>query len=332
MGTNYLLNNITRKLPQAAMWVKTVRAYDAQNRRTRMAGPRTVHIQTTDRCNAACIMCPYSTVNNSARGNEMDDKLYRHIIDEISRSACTRVLCLMLQNEPLLDKKLPDRIRLARELLGNDIRIMTVTNGAPLTQKVAGELIAAGIGSVAVSIDAFHEHTYKMIRQGLNFRHVMENTLSLVERMGSDRVSVKFLRQRDNEGEEDEFAHYWRSRGVRVNFIEPTNRAGTLESYERIKKRKPALWKKLSHPILNRIIPVCPLPFTSMNILWNGRAITCSEDWEPRDTVGDITKQSMKEIWNGDKFNHYRHLLWNHRATESAVCTDCSFSDRYWRI
>jgi len=331
MRTNFLLNNIPRKLLQAAVWLKHVRSYDPSGRRMRLLRPRTVHIQTTDRCNASCIMCPYSTINSSARGNLMDDKLYRHIINEIRRAGGTGTLCLMLQNEPLLDHKLSQRIRFARESLGNNVRIMTVTNGAPLTQKMIEDLMSAGISNIAVSIDAFHKSTYEKIRQGLNFQRVIQNTLSLIEHTEPDRVSVKFLRQHENEGEEDAFARYWQDRGIRVNFIEPTNRAGMLESYERIKKRKPALWKQLIHPVLNKAIPACPLPFTSMNILWDGKAITCSEDWQPRDTVGDISKQSLGEIWNGEKINHYRHLLWTRQAAESLVCADCSLSERYWK-
>ena len=277
-------------------------------------------------------MCPYASLGKDGRGNLMDADLYRKIVDEVREIGNEPSFCYMLQNEPLLDRRLPDRIRYTREMLGGSIRIMTVTNGAPMTPEMIDGLNATGINNVAVSVDAFHESTYNRIRQGLNFQRVIENTLNLIERLGPRRVSVKFLRQRANEGEENEFSNYWRQLGIRVVFIEPTNRAGTLDSYERIKKRRPALWKKIIHPLLNRFIPACPLPFTSMNILWDGKVITCSEDWGPRDIVGDLTKQSIKQIWNGEKINHYRHLLWNHRASESRVCTDCSLSDRFWKV
>ncbi|MBN1569712.1 MAG: SPASM domain-containing protein [Acidobacteria bacterium] len=332
MRTNFLLNDFSHRLTQIIKWTRSVRSYSDHTRRTRLSGPRTLHLQTTDLCNARCIMCPYTSLNKGSRGNLMDDDLYRKIIDEAHATGETKTLCFMLQNEPLLDRRLPDRVKLARKVFGDSVRIMTVTNGAPMTAEMIEELIAAGISSVSVSIDAFHESTFNRIRQGLNHRHVIGNTLSLIKRMGPARVSVKFLRQRGNEGEENDFAAYWRQLGVRIQFIEPTNRAGTLESYERIKKRQPALWKKLAHPVLNRIIPACPLPFTSMNILWDGRVITCSEDWGPRDTVGDISKQPLMEIWNGEKINHYRHLLWNHRAAESMICAGCSLSQPFWRI
>ena len=180
---------------------------------------------------------------------------------------------LMLQDEPLMDDRLPDRIRLARALLGRRTSIGTVTNGTLLTAAMTDALAAGGIDRVAVSIDAVRPETHSRVRHGEHFQRVVENTLRLIERLGPDRVTVRFLRQRENEGEESEFLDYWGRHRVRVFFTEPCNRAGRLESYERIRKRRPDPWKKLIYPLLNRLVPACPLPFSTMGVLWDGRAI-----------------------------------------------------------
>jgi hypothetical protein len=185
---------------------------------------------------------------------------------------------------------------------------------------------------VSVSIDSIREDTFARIRQGLDLHRVLGNTLSLIQRLGPRRVGVKFLRQRENEGQEEEFAAYWRSYGITVSFTEPCNRAGCLESYESIKKLRPDAWKRFIHPILNRCIPACPLPFSELDVLWDGRVILCCNDWGPHDIVGDLSAQTLEEVWNGEQINHYRHLLWTRRASESLVCAGCSQSDRYWKI
>ncbi len=277
-------------------------------------------------------MCPYSSLTKTGPANVMDDGLYGQILDELRRTGSVKSFILMLQNEPLLDRQLPDRVRLARKALGRSVRIKTVTNGAPLTAAGIDALLASGIDHVMVSIDAIREETYDSIRHGLDFRRVVRNTLSLIERLGPRRVGVRFLRQRENEGEENAFASHWRRHGIGVLFTEPSNRAGWLESYERIKKRRPDPWKKVVYPVLNRLVPACPLPFTSLNILWDGRVITCCNDWGPRDTVGDLTRQTVQQVWNGEKINHYRHLLWTHHAEQSLVCAGCSLSVRFWKI
>jgi MoaA/NifB/PqqE/SkfB family radical SAM enzyme len=330
MRTMLPLNNLGKKLRDAARWSKSVRSYDPHSRRTRLRGPTSIQIQTVDRCNAACLMCPYSSHRTEASGHFMDDDLYHHIIEEVRAIGTARTICMMLQNEPLLDIKVPERVQFARKLLGPTVRIMTVTNGTPLTADMIGKLHASGIDGVSVSIDAIREDTYRKIRPGLDFQHVVRNTLSLIEHLGPRRVSISFLRQRDNEGEEIDFADYWQRLGVRVIFLELTNRSGALESFECIKKQRPDLWRKLVHPFLNRLVPACPLPFTSLNVLWDGRVITCVEDWALHETIGDLSKQLLGEIWNGEKINHYRHLLWEHQTKESLVCAGCSLANRFW--
>jgi MoaA/NifB/PqqE/SkfB family radical SAM enzyme len=326
------LYNLACNIQEAARWAREVRAYNPSARRTRLRGPASVQIQTIDRCNAACIMCPYSSMGKTSPANLMDDALYIEILEELRRAGTVRNLALMLQNEPLLDRRFSDRVQIARKLLGRRVFIRTVTNGEPLTKSMINCLGASDIDHVSVSIDAIRKDTFERIRYGLNYRRVVENTLLLSERLGRHRVSVRFLRQRENAEEEQDFSRFWQSRGVRVRFIEPTNRAGSLKSYERVKKPHPRLWKKLAYPVLNRFVPACPYPFTSINIFSDGRAILCCNDWGPRDTVGDLSRKPLKDVWNGDKINHYRHLLWMRQAEESLVCADCSLSDRYWKI
>jgi radical SAM protein with 4Fe4S-binding SPASM domain len=325
-----LVNNLGHNLKRAAERMKDVRAYDARTGHPRLRGPRTVQIQTIDRCNATCIMCPYSA-ESKAPTHVMDDDLYRRILDETRQFGTVTILRLMLQNEPLLDRKLPERVRLAREVLNPSVRIQTVTNGTPLTTVMIDALADSGIDRVNVSIDAIHERTYHTIRRGLRFDRVMKNTQALIERMGSRRVGVSFLRQPENSGEERAFARYWGRYGIRIRFRRPTNRAGLLESYESVRK-PPDLWMKLAHPLLNRIVPACPLPFYTLCVLWDGKVITCANDWGPRDTVGDLSTETLEQIWNGDKMNHYRHLLRTRRAEESLVCAGCSQSTGYWNF
>jgi MoaA/NifB/PqqE/SkfB family radical SAM enzyme len=255
----------------------------------------------------------------------------RDLPEKFGLAGTVNSVMLMLQNEPLLDRKFAARVRLAKEVLGRRVRVSTVTNGAPLTAAAIGQLAASGIDRVSVSIDAVREDTYARIRPGLDFQRVVGNTLSLIGGLGPRRVGVKFLRQRDNEGEEDAFRRFWKGHGVRVAFTEICNRAGWLESYVSLTKRRPDAWKKLVHPIMNRLVPACPLPFTSMNVLWDGRVITCCNDWGPLDTVGDLSRQTLEEIWNGEKLNHYRTLLRSRRTAESLVCAGCSQAVGFWQ-
>jgi radical SAM protein with 4Fe4S-binding SPASM domain len=326
-----LFNNLGFKLRRAVERRRDVRAFDPDSSHPRVRGPREVQIQTIDRCNATCIMCPYSSRDKNVPTHIIDDGLYRRILDQASRFDTLLILRLMLQNEPLIDRKLPERVKLAKKVLGPRVRIHTVTNGSPLTTAMIDALVEADIDRVSVSIDAASEETFAKIREGLNYKQVVENTLALIDRGGPRRVSVKFLRQPENEGEEGEFARFWRKQGVRLKFSTPTNRSGAVEGYETVKKQ-PDLFMKLGYPILNRFVSSCPLPFYQLCVLWDGRAITCANDWGPRDTVGNLSTETLEEIWYGDKMNHYRRMLRTGRAEESRVCSGCSQSKGFWNL
>ena len=80
--------------------------------------------------------------------------LYRSIIGELADAGSVRILVLMLQNEPLLDPELGQRVREARVALGPRCRIGVVTNGSLLDAARAGELAAGGLDFLEVSLDA----------------------------------------------------------------------------------------------------------------------------------------------------------------------------------
>ncbi|MBN2373186.1 radical SAM protein [bacterium] len=315
-------------------------AFDHLNCRSLKQGPSKVQLQTIDRCNGSCLMCPYSSELKSGPPNYMEDSLYKKIIKSLQDAGTLRQIVLMLQNEPLLDIKLIQRIHYAREVLGKKVKIGIVTNGTLLNPRHIHDLVYSGINSIDISIDAFSEKTYNIIRPGLDFFKVVQNTQAILENKKRVNIVVRFLKQRANTGEEKQFRHYWESKGAKVFIFAPVNRAGGLKNFDQIKNNAHRsnifyLKKKLKKAIRNLCLQVaarsfiatpCLLPFNNINILWNGKVILCCHDWEPVDIIGDLSKQSLQDVWNSDSMNKYRYLLWSNRIKESPVCKNCSLA------
>jgi MoaA/NifB/PqqE/SkfB family radical SAM enzyme len=299
-------------------------SYRPGRRKSSLRGPGAIQVQTVDRCNGACIMCPYSTAAHVGPMRRMDERLYLRILEQARKAGATRALIPMLQNEPLLDRDLGKRVQQAKIVLGPSTRVPVVTNGSLLTPARADELIGHGADHFEVSIDACRRETYETIRPGLDFGKVIEHTQALIRHQRRPGVIARFLRQRANEGEEREFVRYWRSRGAQTRVMGVSNRAGEVEGFESLagSGRKPLTTR--ARAAMGRFLPPCALPFISMSVLWDGRVILCCQDWGPRDVVGDLTKQSVAEVWNGEAMNHYRHLLYQRRWERGRVCRDCS--------
>ncbi|MFC1839993.1 radical SAM/SPASM domain-containing protein [Thermodesulfobacteriota bacterium] len=334
MANSYIetFSSFREKIGRGQTHLKSLFAYNSHLRQSRLKGPLELQIQTVDRCNAACIMCPYASTKESGPPNYMPEELFSKILNDLSEVNTANSICLMLQNEPLIDHFLDGRIQETKRILGAQCQLKVVTNGSLLTTDRVDSLIASGLDQIAVSIDAHQEDTFHAIRKGLNFSKIVENTKELLRRRGNTKVSIKFLRQIANEGEEEDFARFWKSHGARVRFAEMANRAGALNEFERLKSAHVNPFRILASSILNRIMPTCALPFTRMYILWDGRVILCCHDWDIKDIVGDLTKQSISQVWNGEKMNHYRHLLWTRRTEKSVICRDCSLAKGFWTV
>jgi len=262
----------------------------------------------------------------------MDDALYLRLLEDLRCVGSVGKVYLMLQNEPLLDGHLAERLRSARSILGHHVQLSIVTSGSLLNSARIEELVTCGLDHVSVSIDAFHEATYFRVRSGLDFRQVVWNTEQLLRRARRVRVTVRFLRQRINQGEESSFARFWKSRGAHVRFDRLTNRAGMLDGFNSMQGESHSRFSRAFNSLFNRAIPFCPLPFAWLNVLWDGRVILCPHDWAPRDILGDLSKQSVREVWNSEPMNHYRLLARQCRTSESTVCRECSLAGRFWNV
>jgi MoaA/NifB/PqqE/SkfB family radical SAM enzyme len=253
----------------------------------------------------------------------MDPVLYTRILDELRKTGTAHSLLLMLQNEPLLDPDLAGRVREAKEILGRKVQVAVITNGSLLSSSRIDELLDAGIDRLDISIDAYREETFQKIRKGLDFSKVIRNMHSLIGRNRRAQIWVRFLKQRANAGEEREFAQYWKSKGANVFIFPLDNRVGWLGDYTQMKVA-PGTTRRYIKAIWSSLLAPCVLPFIYLNVLWDGRVILCCRDWVPKDTVGDLSHQSVPEIWNSESINRYRHLLWTRRIEDSLVCRDCS--------
>lgn len=71
---------------------------------------------------------------------------------------------------------------------------------------------------------------------------------------------------------------------------------------------------------------VCTLPFTDFNVNPYGIATICCCDATEQTNLGDVNKQSISEIFNGEKYKKIRELMKNNRSNYR-FCKYCDFID-----
>ena len=70
----------------------------------------------------------------------------------------------------------------------------------------------------------------------------------------------------------------------------------------------------------------CEYPFTQFNIDPTGLVSKCCADVRFSDVMGDLTKESVVEIWNGEKLWHVRDCLLQGDRQSLPNCRYCDFS------
>ena len=193
--------------------------------------PSVVQVQTINRCNAKCPMCPYPYTTGQEQYQEMPDDLWREISEECSREESFKVLVPMSKNEALLDKKLPERIAYFRKCALPHQQVEVVTNGSLLSKDLMRRLTDSGLDMITISLNAMDPGTYQKVMTDLSWEKVTHN-IAEIEQLDLSRINVfmRFIEQKDNYQQTLKFKRVWKKKGFNVLTYGINNRSGTVKS------------------------------------------------------------------------------------------------------
>lgn len=293
--------------------------------------PSIFQIQTINQCNGSCYMCPNSK-RHYKKIEIMSDKLFKKIITEINDGVKSKTVLLMyLENEPLMDDKLFQRIKYIKDLKNKKIITGFLSNGSLFTREQIQELEKSDVDFISFSIDALTSETFNKIRGGFSFENVINNLYNVLEsEFESDRVAVEFVLQKNNIHEFKDFKKFWKNKvgGIVINHL--TNRSGDLSDFKNISlndKDFPII-KRFGHTIMKKLTCFCPMPITSFNILSNGDVIPCTEDYNKKSIMGNVKESTIKEIWKNKKYRLLRDMIYKKKYYDIQLCKNCS----RWRL
>lgn len=282
--------------------------------------PMYYEIETVNACNASCRMC---TVNKwGENGNPfMSDTLFRKMADElIDNRHIVRTVNLSRDGEPLLDRKLEEKITYLKK--GGVKHITFSTNASLLTKKRALSLLTSGMDEIMFSIDGLKKETFEKIRAGLNFEKIINNVSQFIKLRDSTastvKIRVRMVIQQENLSEVGDWGKYWRGVLQKQDSVHAKNVhswANTLENFIAVKETT-----KLSTP--------CTSTFSTMIIRYNGDVTICPLDYDFKYVSGNIGDRSIKDIWqNGIHFKNFRELHLQGKRDEFDFCKGCRLWD-----
>ena len=300
--------------------------------------PLRLQVQTQSSCNGSCLICPYPLVRNKFKQGVMDKDLFKKIAREAAQEPLFSSLILMLQNEPLLDKRVFEFVRYFKSL-GGEKECVTVTNGERIDAFDIEEIVQSGLDRLAISLNAHSRETFELINRGIDYERVMRNIDALISHDElKSKVVINFVLSELNREEIGEAVRYWVKRGVRVTVTGMSNRAGLLKDHARlsVSRRTMASFRGCGNSFasfgFDNILRGCPWPFYGMHVLFNGDVITCCHDWNRDPIVGNVAKDSLKSIWHSSQLNDIRRSILKGRYEDIAACKECSLSKRPYSL
>jgi MoaA/NifB/PqqE/SkfB family radical SAM enzyme len=280
--------------------------------------PAYFEIETVNACNARCPMC---TIEDWHRHTPtMKDALFDKIAGELGDNADkVKRVSLYRDGEPLLDKKLPQRIRTLKQ---RGIRQVAIsTNVSLLDAERASAILEAGIDLVILSIDSLDKDVFEAIRVRLDHGEVMANALRFIalrDRIRpSTQIWVRMIRQQSNYDEWPRFEAFWRAKLAahdRVNYHNLHNWGSQLQGFQAVSVS--------SEPKLP-----CVALWSLMVIFADGRVPLCNVDYDDKFPLGNVASHSIAEVWRGPALASRRlcHMAGDKGAI--AICGDCNVWD-----
>jgi len=261
--------------------------------------PDHIQIQTITGCNGRCIFCPNGkTRRNIPMGHRMDWDLYRSIVKQAIAIGIRRY-SVYLMNEPMLDRELPQRVEYVSARIAKPQYIKVTSHGGLLTERMARGLLDAGLDKLKISVQSLNPQTYRDI-MGLELSKTLSNIdrlLALKQQGGykTPRLEIVMVDSVQTHDEIPAIKRYWQQRDIKL-YIEPVeNRAdqhNIRDSAVSARKLKAFSW--------------CRRLMEQIYILYDGRMLQCCADWEQRSVMGDLTRASLADIWQGKRYSDYR--------------------------
>ncbi len=288
-----------------------------------LSTPFVIFVDPADSCNFKCGFCPTGDIELMKKVGRpfkvMNFELYKKIIDDICEfGKPIKILRLYKDGEPLLNKKLPEMIKYAKDK-GCCEKIDTTTNASLLTNEMSLKLIDAGLDRINISIEGVNKEQYKSFSKvDIDFEKLVENIKFFYENKKQCEVLVKINGDTLSENEKQLFLDTFGNHCDKI-FIEHIMSCWPEFDIKEVKVNNE--FGIYGQEI--KEVSVCPYPFYSFSINSDGSASTCFLDWSRKLIIGDTKNQSVKSIWFGNAMQTYYKMFLEGRRKEHPVCKDC---------
>jgi radical SAM protein with 4Fe4S-binding SPASM domain len=301
--------------------------------------PIVYNIETTNACNMRCEMCPRTTMMTRPI-KTLEKDTFEKIIEQlkpfstqewdtwehfceseygISRKDMSenhfflhiipKVIQLHGYGDPLLDQNMAEYVKLLHE---RGFLSYFSCNPANIDIDSTKEMFENNLNYIKYSLESVSDATHKKIRgNASNFSESYKKIIELLDFKIECGYKTTIIITMLNLNRPDQMEDFKQLKEAFTG----------KDVYLYLKSEDTQWYRKDYHGTASvHWSEICKHPWMSMTIKSNGDATMCMEDFNNEIILGDAIKESLSDIWNGEK---YRQFRWDHlNLTPGMKCRD----------
>lgn len=297
--------------------------------------PISISFEPTTSCNLKCPECPSGLRQFTRPRGMLKKEFFSQTIDDIYKDIL--YLIFYFQGEPYLNKNFLEMVSYASS---KGLYTATSTNAHFLTDEMAKKTVESGLDRLIISIDGTTQEVYLQYRREGSLEKVIEGAKNVVKwkkelKSKKPFIFFQFLVVKPNEHQIEDIKKLAVEVGVdEVRFKtaqiydyrnDPNHLIPTIDKFSRYKKNKEG--KRVAK---NKMSNHCWKLWNANVITWDGAVVPCCFDKDASHRLGDLKKQSFKEIWHNKNYKKFRKEITTSRKNID-ICANCSEGLSVWK-
>jgi MoaA/NifB/PqqE/SkfB family radical SAM enzyme len=192
----------------------------------------------------------------------------------------------------------------------------------------------ADVDMIEFSVDACDPETYAVVRKGLEWEVLVENVKRMLKLRHEINSTSKIVASAVGQigVDLDAVERFWVD-GIGIDYLIRRKYLtwGNNTTLDGSESSDPA-------PYLNTDEVPCPFIFERLNIDSRGNVMVCGYDISAVTSMGNVNRESIREIWHGEGFRFYRDKHLAGRGKDISLCAGCpdwkyrSWDHNYWKV
>ncbi len=287
-----------------------------------------VNMEWTSKCNARCVMCPQSEIQNPML---MKPGTFDRVLNRLRDANIFRVV-IAGYGEPTTH---PSFMKFVDQVKAHPVHFDMVSNGQLLDEEKIRHLDGA-IGTLVVSFSSIDPDVYRGVHVNLDYDQVKRNILSAQKLFKKTRLVISLTPMPECINTLEETIAWFRHNGIEGLSMSPTlyNRGGNMKEHAIATERLRAIIKtnKLHSQELDFVPTIKDVAYQYLKnrfkciprnvdlfIASNGNYLYCYNDVSHQHSIGNVDTISIEEV------------LSRRERMESipALCDGCNMHNRY---